>query len=156
MSDVDVLSLVSLAGGALGAHVRDRLRERGFVGLSTRHGYVFQRLQVEPHSISDLARTLDVTQQAMSKTVAELAGSGYVETVADPRDARRKSVQLTARARAAIDAARQIRAELRASVLQHVTVADVDRAGAVLTVLLDQLGVGARIAERSVPDPTEE
>ena len=109
MDEVDLPSLISLAAGAIERHVREHLLASGFDGLRTRHGYVFQRLMTGPQSISDLGRSLNVTQQAMSKTVRELTDLGYVETISDTSDARRKLVQLTARGHDSITAARDVR-----------------------------------------------
>ncbi|WP_344736879.1 MarR family winged helix-turn-helix transcriptional regulator [Microbacterium awajiense] len=156
MIHVDLLSYLSLAGGALDGHVREQLRSRGFEGLRVRHGYVFQRLLVGPQSITELGRSLSVSQQAMSKTVRELANLGYVDTGTDPGDARRRVVRLTDRGRASITTAREIRSQLEARLARSVDGREVDGARAVITALLAELGLGDRIAERSAPDPDPE
>lgn len=52
--------------------------------------------------ISDLARRVGVTKQAISKLVGELEGEGVVELIPDPADGRGKLVRFTARGSAAI------------------------------------------------------
>ena len=82
---------------------RGRLTARGFTGLRFSHGFLVQRLIDAEQPIAALAQALDVTQQAVSKTVSELEGLGYVRRRPDPRDARVRLVSLTDRGRAAVD-----------------------------------------------------
>jgi DNA-binding transcriptional ArsR family regulator len=105
------LSLAALfAGWALTDEVTRRLTARGFTGLRFSHGFLVQRLVASEQSIAALAQALDITQQAVSKTVAELERLGYVRRRPDPRDARVRLVALTDRGRAAVQAAREERA----------------------------------------------
>ncbi|MEL6688514.1 MAG: MarR family transcriptional regulator [Pseudomonadota bacterium] len=46
-------------------------------------------------TISEIARAFQVAQPTMSSTVGRLLDKGFVKTVADPNDARRKIVVLT-------------------------------------------------------------
>jgi DNA-binding MarR family transcriptional regulator len=148
-----LIDLVSLAGHASDALIMQRLTDAGFPGLRARHGYVFQRLLVAPAGITELATTLGVTQQAMSKTVAELISLGYVEASTHPTDSRRRMLALTAHARASIDEARAARAEFEASIESVVGAERVAAAREALEALLDELGVADRVADRSMPDP---
>jgi DNA-binding MarR family transcriptional regulator len=127
--------------------------DAGFPGVRVRHGYVFQRLLVAPTSITDLAGTLGVTQQAMSKTVAELISLGYVEASNDPSDARRRVLALTAHAHASIQEAHAVRAELEASIESVVGADRLAAARDALEALLAALGVADRVAQRAVPEP---
>src|SRR5919201_5857507 len=105
------LSLAALfAGWALTDEVTRRITARGFAGLRFSHGFLVQRLVEGEQPIAALAQALEVTQQAVSKTVAELEGLGYVQRRPDPRDARVRLVSLTDRGRAAVEAAREERA----------------------------------------------
>ena len=98
------LSLAALfAGWALTDEVTRRLAARGFTGLRFSHGFLVQRLIAAEQPIAAIAQALDVTQQAVSKTVSELEGLGYVRRRPDPRDARVRLVSLTDRGRAAVD-----------------------------------------------------
>src|SRR3954452_269236 len=105
------LSLAALfAGWALNDEVTRRLTARGFTGLRFSHGFLVQRLIAAEQPIAAIAQALDVTQQAVSKTVAELEDLGYVRRRPDPRDARVRLVSLTGRGRAAAAAGRKERA----------------------------------------------
>ncbi|HUR74080.1 MAG TPA: MarR family transcriptional regulator [Sporichthya sp.] len=110
--ELDVVTATFLAGSALNAEALRRLHARGYDGLRIRHGYVIQHVVEGPIPIGELAGRLGVTQQAASKTVAELEQLGYLERTADPADARVRRAGLTARGRAAVGESRQIRAEI--------------------------------------------
>jgi DNA-binding MarR family transcriptional regulator len=148
-----VLDLISIAGGALDRHVLASLRESGFEGLTVRHGYVFQRLLTSPQSVTALARSLGVSQQAMSKTVAELAVNGYIDITVDANDARRRTLTLTRRARAAIDTARYARRGLLDSLIARAGQDAVGKTTLVLNALLEELGLTEDVGARAVRDP---
>ncbi len=65
----------------------------------------FVRLNVEGESPARLARAFQVTKGAMTYTLQQLEGLGYVTLEADPADARAKIVRMTKRGRKARDAA---------------------------------------------------
>lgn len=148
-----LIDLASLAGGAIDGHVIVALERAGYPGLRTRHGYVVQRLLAGDRTVTEVARSLGVTQQAMSKTVAELERSGYVQRGIDPADARRKVLSLSERGFEAIDTARRARAELLARVTAEAGASRVADAAAVLRTVLDVLGLAGRVDRRNVPVP---
>lgn len=150
-----LIDLISLAGGALDRRALNALRAEGFDGLTVRHGYVFQVLLTGPHSVTALARSLQVSQQAMSKTVAELARGGYVEVATDLLDTRRRTIALSARAHAAIASARSSRTRLLDELVERTGGYAVGVATAVMQALLRELGLIEKIGARSVPDPTD-
>lgn len=149
-----LIDLVSLAGGAVDGHVVTTLEAAGFPGLRTRHGYVVQRLLAGERTVTGIARSLGVTQQAMSKTIGELERLGYVQRDADPADARRRSLSLSARGVDAVETARRARAEVLAKVTAEVGETRTRDAEAVLRSILGALGLAAHIDDRSVPVPT--
>ncbi|MGK3953690.1 MarR family winged helix-turn-helix transcriptional regulator [Microbacterium sp. I2] len=148
-----IIDLLSITGGALDQHVLAALRASGFEGLTTRHGYVFQRLLTSPQSVTALARSLGVSQQAMSKTVAELTGNGYLDITADADDGRRRTLALTHRAHAAIATARNARRQLLDALIARAGRAAVDETTLVLRALLLELGLTDEVEARAVPDP---
>jgi DNA-binding MarR family transcriptional regulator len=64
----------------------------------------FVRLNVEGESPARLARAFQVTKGAMTYTLQQLEGHGYVTIEADPADARAKIVRITKKGRRARDA----------------------------------------------------
>jgi DNA-binding MarR family transcriptional regulator len=148
------LGLAALfAGQALADAVRERLEARGFAGLRFSHGFLVQRLVEEEQSIAALAHALEVTQQAVSKTVSELERLGYVRRRPDPRDARVRLVALTDRGRAAVEAARDERAAVVADLRDRLGPRRVDAATRVLREVLDLRGATAAIRTRRVRPP---
>lgn len=148
-----MIDLASLAGGAIDGHVIATLEHAGYPGLRTRHGYVVQRLLSGDHTATDIARSLGVTQQAASKTVAELVQLGYVRRDVDAHDGRRRALALSDRGLAAVDTARRARAELLNRVARDVGGDRISDAAMVLRSILDALGVGQRVDGRAVPPP---
>jgi DNA-binding MarR family transcriptional regulator len=112
----DVLLLMTALVSHLRQRVRQRLSDAGFPELRDSHGYLFQHLMLGPMTIGALADAVGVTQQAVSKTVIELERSGYVRRRGDSADRRVRTVELTDRGEAAIEAARKARAEIDADV----------------------------------------
>jgi DNA-binding MarR family transcriptional regulator len=148
------LSLAALfAGWALTDEVTRRLTARGFTGLRFSHGFLVQRLVESEQSIAALAHALDVTQQAVSKTVAELEGLGYVRRRPDPRDARVRLVALTDRGRAAVEAAREERATVVEALRERLGPRRVDAATRVLREVLEVHGTAAAVRARRVRPP---
>src|SRR5204863_3802125 len=92
---LDLGYLAQFVGAAFASAVQERLAAEGFDGLRFSHGYLVQHLVEGERTIGELAERLEVTQQAVSKTVAELEGLGYLERLADAADARVRRVRLT-------------------------------------------------------------
>jgi DNA-binding MarR family transcriptional regulator len=141
------------AGQTIANDVRDRLEERGYLGLRVSHGFLVQRLIEAERSIASLAATLGVTQQAVSKTVGELERLGYVRRRADPHDRRVRLVALTDRGREAVEAAREERAAVEAELRERIGPRRVAAATRVMREVLDLAGASAAILGRRVRPP---
>jgi len=72
------------------------LAERGYEDVRPVHDFAMRAIAVGADNASELGRRLSVSKQAASKTVAVLEERGYVTRGADPLDARRKRLQVTA------------------------------------------------------------
>ena len=113
LSRLGDLSLASLfAGWVLADALQARLAADGFDDLRFADGVVFQHLVPGPLTIGALAERLGVSQQAASKSVADLERRGYVRRSYDPADARARLVELTDRGVGAIEGGRRHRAAL--------------------------------------------
>jgi DNA-binding MarR family transcriptional regulator len=71
------------------------LAREGHPDMRPMHGFVFQAIGPGTTAV-ELGRRLGVSKQAAGKMVESLERAGYVERTADPADARRKIVRLTA------------------------------------------------------------
>jgi DNA-binding MarR family transcriptional regulator len=148
-AQLDLPQLALFVGMAANDRVLARMTERGFVGLRTSHGFVVQHLLRAPQTVGRLAALLGVTQQAASKSVAELARLGYVEDIPS-EDARVRTLRLSARGRAAVRAARACRRETETELAAAVGAAELELTRRVLLQALEQLGGSAAIRSRRV------
>ena len=143
-ADLDLSLAALFAGYALNDEVQRRLHAAGFEGLRFAHGFLIQHLVEAGRPVGELAQLMGVTQQAVSKTVHELEGMGYVERRAAERDARVRVVTLTARGRSALETARTQRVNL---IEELRTEFGEDRLEAATALLRDVL-----CAQRALPD----
>ena len=88
------------------------VRARGFTDLRPAHGFAFARLAGDGATVGQLAEHLDVTKQAASQMVEDLATKGYVERRPHPEDARARLIVLTAKGWACTRAADEAATEL--------------------------------------------
>jgi DNA-binding MarR family transcriptional regulator len=148
------LSLASMfAGWALADEIQRRLVADGFSDVRFSDGLVFQHLVDGPVTIGALAARLGVTQQAASKSVADLQRRGYVERTADPDDARARLVSLTARGVAVIGAARDQRAAVTGELAERLGPRRVEAARRLLLDVVADLGAEEAVRGRRVRAP---
>lgn len=76
--------------------VHAELAARGHPEVRPAHGFALRAIGPTGATAGDLADRLGVTKQAAGKTVETLVSAGYAERSADPTDARRKIVRLSA------------------------------------------------------------
>jgi DNA-binding MarR family transcriptional regulator len=72
------------------------LAKRGYEDVRPVHDFAMRAIAAGADNASELGRRLSVSKQAAAKTVAVLEERGYVARGADPLDARRKRLQVTA------------------------------------------------------------
>jgi DNA-binding MarR family transcriptional regulator len=148
------LSLASLfAGWALADELQRRLAADGLGDVRFADGLLFQHLVAGPQTIGTLAGRLEVTQQAVSKSVADLERRGYVTRTPDPDDARARRVALTDRGDAAIAGGRRHRAAIDAELAERLGPRRVEGARRVLIDVVRDLGADAAVRGRRVRPP---
>jgi DNA-binding MarR family transcriptional regulator len=72
------------------------LTRRGYEDVRPAYGFAMRAIAAGADNASELGRRLSVSKQAAAKTIALLQERGYVARDADPLDARRKRLQVTA------------------------------------------------------------
>jgi DNA-binding MarR family transcriptional regulator len=150
---VDITLASLFAGWAMADELQRRLAADGFDDVRFADGFVFQHLVDGPVTIGALAERLEVTQQAASKSVADLERRGYVARTADPGDARARLVALTERGLAAIEGARSHRAALVAELGERLGRRRVEAASRLLADVVAELGADAAVRGRRVRAP---
>ncbi len=101
-SGTEFARLLMAAFEVMVAEVRDDLENAGHPGLTVANELAMQAIDHGAASAASLARATGVTRQAAAKTISTLESLGYVTRDADPADARKKHLHVTAEGRAAV------------------------------------------------------
>jgi DNA-binding MarR family transcriptional regulator len=148
------LSLLALfAGWAMAGELQGRMATDGLGELRFNDGVVFQHVVAGPLSITTLAERMGVTQQAASKTVADLEHRGLLTRRPAPDDGRAKELVLTRRAERAVEKARHHRAALEAELDREFGAKKVADARALLAAILTRFDADDAIRHRRVRPP---
>ncbi|MDQ1395486.1 MAG: hypothetical protein QOG64_745 [Acidimicrobiaceae bacterium] len=126
--------------------MHQHLADQGFPDLRPSQGFALNAVGDGGATVSELAVVLGVTKQAAAKVVDGLEDRGYVARRAHEEDGRARSVSLTARGRALLDAAASIQQELEAEWAATVG----DRQLAVMRRSLEQV-LASRYGDRLPP-----
>jgi len=86
---------------------------------------LFAHMSTSPVGISELARRLAVSRQAVHQTVGEACRRGIVELVDDPLDARVRNVRFTAKGMHMVRSARQVVRRIEAELERQLGARDV-------------------------------
>jgi DNA-binding MarR family transcriptional regulator len=108
----DLPTLIVIGARAIVDETMAGMRARGIDDVRPLHGFLFAALRGDGMTVGALAERLEVSHQAAGKIVSELEALGMVVRVADPADARRRIVTLTARAREVMAAGGEVRAQI--------------------------------------------
>lgn len=74
-----------------------RVRERTGIGLRRAHTALFPHLDLAGTRLTELARRVGVSKQAIAPLVDEMVEMGVLERVDDPQDARAKRIRFSSR-----------------------------------------------------------
>ena len=143
-------------GQRLGELVLANGKRKGFVRMRTSHGFVIQHLVETDQPISrtgsEIARRMGVSQQAASKTIAELSRLGVVE-VNPSIDRRAKHVSLSPRGWEAVQQARRYRVDLEERLKRNIGPKRYIETQKALRDCLISLGGVERIGSRRIRQP---
>jgi DNA-binding MarR family transcriptional regulator len=117
------------------------LAARGYDDFRPTHEFAMRAIIAGAESTSDVGRRLSVSKQAAAKTVAVLVDRGYVISVPDPADARRKRLSVTARGFDVLREGEAIFEELRARWERTLGAAELARLESDLATLVGDGGV---------------
>lgn len=110
-----------------------QLTERGFGDLTPTHVSFLSSLDCADNYASQIARKLNLSRQAVHKTVTELSRLGFVESVPNRVKRNSKVIQITAQGEALIAAARLLYAELDKNLTENCSHEEIES-------LIDLLG----------------
>jgi DNA-binding MarR family transcriptional regulator len=114
---IDFAGLLAMSLHILTDQLRAQLAAAGFDDIKRPYGFIFRAVARDGASINELADLLEVSKQATSKIIDEMASRDYVSRQEDPNDRRSKIVRLTERGHQAMQIALKVNAELE-SVLE--------------------------------------
>ena len=86
------------------------------IRLRTSHTNLFPHLDFDGVRITELARRLDISKQAISQTIAELELMDVVETIPDPSDGRARLARFTEKGKLAIQQGLAVLRELEVEI----------------------------------------
>ena len=132
--------------------VMERMRAAGFQQVRESHGYLVQHLIDSDRTITELARRMEITQQATSKAVAELVTLGVLELIVGS-DRREKTVRLSNRGWTLVRLGRRVRRGIERQLIRIAGREEYGQAKSVLTACLDALGGTERVRSRRVLPP---
>ncbi len=92
-----------------------------------------------PLPVAHIARNMGLTRQAVQRLANELEGDGLVRFAPNPHHQRAKLVLLTARGRAAYDAAMKRQSPWASRLAEGLSATEIDRAAATLRALRQRL-----------------
>lgn len=133
------LQLLFRAARLLNERGIERVRARGREAASTAHTALLPHIDLEGTRVTEIARRMRISKQAVDRTVAELDRLGLVKRVPDPTDGRARLVRFTARGRRELLAGLDVLGELQREIATAVGTKRMQRLHADLIVLVDWL-----------------
>jgi DNA-binding MarR family transcriptional regulator len=152
LSELDLGYLGLFLGLRFNELVIKRLRSAGYPNAKQSHGYVVQHLIGQDRTITELAQRMEVTQQAASKTVAQMIRLGILESVAAD-DRRAKMIRLSERGWQSVRLARKARRKIEARLVKAIGPEEYDVAKKILRKSLAELGGFQRVRTRRILEP---
>ena len=152
LPQLDLSHLAFFLGLRVNELVMERTLKAGFIGVRESHGYVIQHLIESERTITELARRMEVTQQAASKMVAELIRLGIVEAIS-AKDRRAKRIRLSQRGWQCVQLGRRARTRIDNVLIRAAGRKSYENAKSALLTYLQALGGIERIHSRRIRAP---
>ena len=152
LHQLDLPYLAFFLGLRVNELVMARTSKGGFTGVRESHGYTIQHLIESDRTITELAKRMQVTQQAASKIIAELVRLGIVEA-APAKDKRTKRIRLSQRGWECVQLGRRTRAQIAGHLIRAAGRRSYERAKSTLLNCLQALGGIERIRSRLIRTP---
>ncbi|MBX3203895.1 MAG: winged helix DNA-binding protein [Labilithrix sp.] len=137
------LQLLFKAARLLNERAVERLRRLTKVPVRAAHTTLLPHIDLEGTRLTELARRLGVSKQAVGQLVDELVEMGVLERAADPADARAKLVRFTRRGRAGLFEGLAVLKELERELEQRLGAATMRTVHDALGVMVASYGEAA-------------
>ncbi len=133
----------------------EELANRGYTDVRPVHEFAMRAIAAGADNASALGRRLSVSKQAAAKTITVLQERGYVARDADPVDARRKRLRVTALGFEVLRTGEAIFDELRGRWEKQIGTAQLENMEMHLTTLIGILPEGLDTPGWMAPDPSD-
>lgn len=143
--------LLALARRSWIIQVRALVEDAGFAGYRQADAWLLRLLGPQTRAIGQLGDAMGVSRQAARKLADGLVERGYAELCADPADARRTLVALTAYGQAYATAVAQSQDALNAAIRHRVSSRDLAAADSVLRAVFGSAEVRRRVDDTTPP-----
>lgn len=153
LSDIDLGHLALFLGLRINQLVMAQMARAGYRNLRESHGYVIQNLIESGRTITELARRMAVTQQAASKSVAELVRFGVLEETPG-LDRRSKIIRLSEKGWKAVHTSRRMRTTIHRRIQKSLGASAYERTRGSLIACLNALGGAEAVRTRRVIQPS--
>lgn len=121
-----------------------RIRAGGAPDVRVSHTALLPHIALEGTRITEIARRMAITKQAVNQAVSEIEALGLVRRAPDPSDGRAKLVLFTAKGRRRLLAGLEVLSDLEAELETEIGAARLRRLHRDLEVLVDVLEAPAR------------
>jgi DNA-binding MarR family transcriptional regulator len=152
LQQLDLAYVAFFLGLRVNEMVIDRTLKEGFTGVRESHGYVIQHLVESERTITELAKRMDITQQAASKIVAELIDIGILEAI-PAKDRRAKRIRLSQEGWRCVRLGRRTRTRIDKLLVRAAGRKSYENAKSTLLTCLRALGGVERIRSRRIRAP---
>jgi DNA-binding MarR family transcriptional regulator len=152
LQQLDLAYVAFFLGLRVNEMVMDRTLKGGFTRVRESHGYVIQHLVESERTITELAKRMDVTQQAASKIVAELIDIGILEAT-PAKDQRAKRIRLSQGGWRCVRLGRRARTRIDKLLVRAAGRKCYENAKSTLLTCLRALGGVERIRSRRIRAP---
>jgi DNA-binding MarR family transcriptional regulator len=136
---------LALAYQAFVADLHAELARHDLTGLGSSYGYILRTVEEGPINQRQLAERLEISDQAIGKTVTEMVRRKFLKRRVDPADARARQLVLGSRGEDTLRHARRFHAKFEAALVDELH-ADVAATRRVLSHIIERAGgAGARL-----------
>jgi DNA-binding MarR family transcriptional regulator len=139
MQDLDFGISLALAYQAFVRELHEELARHGLTELGASYGYILRTVEAGPTNQRQLAERLEVSEQAIGKTVNEMVRRKFLARRVDPDDARARRLALGPKGEATLRHAKQFHARFEAKLVRELG-DDVAATRRVLARIIDARG----------------
>ncbi len=118
--------MLQAATRRLNIQIAGTLQQRGYTDITATHTMLLSNMTLVHDTVTSISQRANVSAQAVGRLVRELQDRGYMHTVVDGEDARRRPIALTHKGRKLMEASFAILADCEERLVSKVGAESVD------------------------------